>query len=158
VGTPYFLAQGGASLYDTYKKFKDGGLNSGNIINAVGSDPFVRQLAGEILGNKMGMNGGNVSQLLLRGIGQAVNPQMQVLFQSVGFRTFQFDFTLTPYSEMEAKMIKDIIFQFKYASAPEINKNGVFGSQGMFFKVPDMFDIQFYYNGKINFKHNLLII
>ncbi len=149
LGTPYFLAQGGASLYDTYKNFEGGGLNTGNIVNAVGSDPFLRQLAGQTLG-KLGMNGDAVSQLLLRGIGQAVNPQMQVLFQGLDFRRFQFDFTLTPYSAEEAKTIKDIIYQFKYASAPEINKNGVFGSQGMFFKVPDMFDIKFYYNGTEN--------
>lgn len=149
LGIPYFLAQGGASVYDTYKKFKDGGLNPDNIMNAVGSDPFLRDLAGSVLGNA-GMKGEDVSQLLLRGIGQAVNPQMQVLFQGVGFRSFQFDFTMTPYSAEEAKMIKDIIFEFKYASAPKINRNGVFGSQGMYFQVPDMFDIQFYYNGKIN--------
>jgi hypothetical protein len=149
LGTPYFLAQGGASLYDTYKKFESGGLNAGNIVNAVGSDPFLRQLAGTALG-KIGFDGEATSQLLLRGIGQAINPQMQVLFQGLDFRRFQFDFTMTPYSVEEAKMIKDIIFQFKYASAPEINRNGVFGSQGMYFKVPDMFDIQFYYNGKIN--------
>ena len=149
LGVPYFLAQGGASLFDTYNKFKDGGLNPDNIMNAVGSDPFLRELAGQVLG-KAGMNAQNVSQLLLRGIGQAVNPQMQVLFQAIGFRTFQFDFTMTPYSAEEAKTIKDIIFQFKYASAPKINRNGVFGSQGMYFQVPDMFDIQFYYNGKIN--------
>lgn len=152
LGTPYFLAQGGASLYDTYKNFEGGGLNPGNIVNAVGSDPFLRQLAGQTLGNipKMGINGDAASQLLLRGIGQAVNPQMQVLFQGLDFRRFQFDFTLTPYSAEEAKTIKDIVYQFKYASAPEINKNGVFGSQGMFFKVPDMFDIKFYYNGTEN--------
>jgi hypothetical protein len=154
LGTPYFLAQGGASLYDTYKNFEGGGLNPGNIINAVGSDPFLRQLAGQSLSSgklsKLGIDGDAASKLLLRGIGQAVNPQMQVLFQGLDFRRFQFDFTMTPYSAEEAKTIKDIVYQFKYASAPEINKNGVFGSQGMFFKVPDMFDIKFYYNGTEN--------
>jgi hypothetical protein len=151
LGIPYFLAQAGSSAVDAYKKIEKGGFNEGNIINAIGSDPFLRQFAGAALG-KAGLvaDGGNVSQLLLRSIGQAINPQMQVLFQGTGFRTFSFDFTMTPYSEEEAKIIKKIIYQFKYASAPEINKNGVFGSQGMFFKVPDMFDIQFYYNGKIN--------
>lgn len=151
LGKPYFLAQAGASAAEAYSNMK-GELNPGNIINAVGSDPYLRQLAGDILGEKnvLGINGPAVSQLLLRGIGQAINPQMQVLFQGIDFRRFQFDFTFTPYSAEEAQIIKNIIYEFKYASAPEINKNGVFGSQGMFFKVPDMFDIKFYYNGTEN--------
>jgi hypothetical protein len=152
LGTPYFLAQAGSSVIDAAENLTKGGTPSvANILNAAGNDPFVRQIAGSLLG-KTGLvaDGQAVSQLLNRGIGQAVNPQMQVLFQSVGFRSFQFDFTFTPYSAEEAQAIKNIIYEFKYASAPEINKNGVFGTQGMFFKVPDMFDIQFFYDGKIN--------
>jgi len=161
LGKPYYLAQAGSSLIDAFKNLQGG---AGGIINAIGSDPFVRQAVAGIVndngvqrGNKgsnafsgLGIQGGDVSKLLLRGIGQAVNPQLQVLFKGIGFRTFQFDFTMTPYSAEEAQMIKNIIFQFKYASAPEINRNGVFGTQGMFFQVPDMFDIQFYYGGKEN--------
>jgi hypothetical protein len=152
LGTPYFLAQAGSSVIDAAENLTKGGTPSvANILNAAGNDPYVRQIAGTLLG-KAGLvaDGQAVSQLLNRGIGQAINPQMQVLFQSVGFRTHQFDFTLTPYSAEEAQAIKNIIYEFKYASAPEINRNGVFGTQGMFFKVPDMFDIQFFYNGKIN--------
>jgi hypothetical protein len=152
LGLPYFLAQAGSSVADVIKKItKDGVPSESAIINAIGSDPFLRQAAGGILG-KAGLvaEGGNVSQLLLRGVGKAINPQLQVLFQGTGFRSFQFDFTLTPYSKLEADTIKEIIKAFKYAAAPEINRNGVFGTQGMFFKVPDMFDIQFYYEGKIN--------
>ena len=152
LGTPYFLAQAGSTVIDAVKNLTESGTPSvANILNAAGNDPYVRQIAGTLLG-KAGLvaDGQAVSQLLNRGIGQAINPQMQVLFQSVGFRTHQFDFTLTPYSAEEAQAIKNIIYEFKYASAPEINRNGVFGTQGMFFKVPDMFDIQFFYNGKIN--------
>jgi len=163
LGKPYYLAQAGSSIIDALRKMGTD-HSMGNIINAIGSDPFLRQAAGGIVndngvkrGDKgsnafsgLGIQGGDVSKLLLRGIGQAVNPQLQVLFKGIGFRTFQFDFTMTPYSKTEADMIKKIIYEFKYAAAPEINRNGVFGTQGMFFKVPDMFDIQFYYDGKEN--------
>jgi hypothetical protein len=163
LGSPYYAAQAGSSVIDAFKKMGTD-YSVGNIINAIGSDPFLRQAVGGIVNDNgakrgkegsnafsgLGIQGGDVSNLLLRGIGQAVNPQLQVLFKGIGFRTFQFDFTMTPYSKLEADMIKEIIFQFKYAAAPEINRNGVFGTQGMFFKVPDMFDIQFYYEGKIN--------
>jgi hypothetical protein len=156
LGTPYFLAQAGSSLINASENLLKGGTPSvENILNAVGNDPYLRQAAGGYLEGK-GLvargQGGAVSQLLNRGIGQAANPQMQVLFQSVDFRTFQFDFTFTPYSAEEALAIEKIIYEFKYASAPEINKNGVFGTQGMFFKVPDMFKIKFFYNGEENKK------
>ena len=156
LGTPYFLAQAGSSVIDAAENLIKGGTPSvANILNAAGNDPYVRQVAGTLLG-KAGLvkDGQAVSQLLNRGIGQAINPQLQVLFQSVGFRTFQFDFTLTPYSAEEALAIEKIIYEFKYASAPEINKNGVFGTQGMFFKVPDMFKIKFFYNGEENRRVN----
>jgi hypothetical protein len=163
LGSPYYAAQAGSSVIDAFKKMGTD-YSMGNIINAIGSDPFLRQAVGGIVNDNgvergkkgsnafsgLGIQGKDVSQLLLRGIGQATNPQLQVLFKGIGFRTFQFDFTMTPYSKLEADMIKKIIFQFKYAAAPEINRNGVFGTQGMFFNVPDMFDIQFYYEGKIN--------
>jgi hypothetical protein len=154
LGTPYFLAQAGSSVINAAENLLKGGTPSvANILNAAGNDPYVRQVAGTLLG-KAGLvaDGQAVSQLLNRGIGQAVNPQMQVLFQSVDFRTFSFDFTFTPYSAEEALAIEKIIYEFKYASAPEINRNGVFGTQGMFFKVPDMFDIQFFYDGRENRK------
>jgi len=154
LGTPYFLAQAGSSLINASENLLKGGTPSvENILNAVGNDPYLRQAAGGYLERKglvASGQGGAVSQLLNRGIGQAANPQMQVLFQTVDFRTFQFDFTFTPYSAEEALAIERIIYEFKYASAPEINKNGVFGTQGMFFKVPDMFDIKFFYDGKEN--------
>jgi len=154
LGTPYFLAQAGSSVINAVGEMASGGPPTvANILNAAGNDPYLRQFAGTLLG-KAGLvkDGQAVSQLLNRGIGQALNPQLQVLFQSVGFRTFQFDFTLTPYSAEEALAIEKIIYEFKYASAPEINRNGVFGTQGMFFKVPDMFDIQFFYDGRENRK------
>jgi len=156
LGTPYFLAQAGSSVINAVGNLTSGGTPSvANILNAAGNDPYLRQFAGTLLG-KAGLvkDGQAVSQLLNRGIGQAINPQLQVLFQSVGFRTFQFDFTLTPYSAEEALAIEKIIYEFKYASAPEINKNGVFGTQGMFFKVPDMFKIKFFYNGEENRRVN----
>ena len=38
---------------------------------------------------------------------------------------------------------------FKYHSAPQIEKNGVF-EQGLYMKVPDAFNIKFYYGNEEN--------
>lgn len=149
LGQAYYLAQGATSLVDT---FSGQGDTASSYINKVGNNPFARDLLGKIVGKVAAMDGGNaeaVRELALQAGGYAFNPQLQVLFQGIGFRNFQFDFTLTPYSQEEAKEIQDIIYQFKYASAPEIKKNGWF-EQGMYMTIPDTFNIQFMYEGKEN--------
>ena len=149
LGTAYYLAQGATSLYDTAVGQGD---TASSYINKAGNNPFVRDKLGKFVGSIAQAAGGNaqeVRELALQAGGYAFNPQLQVLFQGIGFRTFQFDFTLTPYSQEEAKEIQDIIYQFKYASAPEIKKNGWF-DQGMYMTIPDTFNIQFMYDGKEN--------
>ena len=144
LGKPYFLAQGAVSLFNT---FKNAGSESAiNTINKAGNDPFVRTAVASLIDKVAGTN---LKDVALNQGGYAMNPQLQVLFRGIGFRQFQFDFVLTPYSQEEANTIKDIIEKFKYASAPEISPNGVF-SQGLFMKIPDVFDIQFLYKGAEN--------
>lgn len=146
LGLPYFLAQGATSAYDNYyKDFMSG--NFKNISNKAANDPYIRTLLASQLGKFAGMN---TQDLLLKGVGMALNPQLQVIFKQVSFRVFQFDFILTPYSKQEADMIKKIVYEFKYAAAPEIQKNNILGGQGLFFKVPDSFSINFFYNGRLN--------
>jgi hypothetical protein len=142
LGTPYFLAQAGVSAYGAYKNMKEGNLT--NIANAVGNDPYAREAIGRFLGGikGLGIDGEAVSKLLNRSAGEAFNPQLQVLFQGIDFRRFQFDFTMTPSNANEAKQIQKIIYAFKYASAPEI-QIGKLGDT-MFFKVPDTVAVKFY--------------
>lgn len=143
LGRPYFLAQAGVSLFDKYKNSSGTGFDISKMVNAVGDDPYVRSLLGSAVAGEGG------AQLLTAAVGQALNPQLQVIFSGVGFRTFQFDFTLTPYSAEEAKTIQNIVFAFKLAAAPEVQASSVFG-QGLFYKVPDRFRIRFLYDGTEN--------
>jgi hypothetical protein len=39
------------------------------------------------------------AKLLLRGQGYAFNPQQQILFEGIDFRTYTMSFTFTPYSQ-----------------------------------------------------------
>ena len=144
LGKNYFLAQGAVSLYNT---FKDSGSEPlVNTINKAGNDPFVRSIIAKGIDKAFKTNIGEVA---LQSGGYAMNPQLQVLFRGIGFRDFQFDFVLTPYSQEETNIIKQIIEKFKYASAPEIDTNGAF-NQGLFMKIPDTFDIKFMYKGAEN--------
>ena len=93
-------------------------------------------------------NGGDIGRLGLQKAGYAVNPQLQVLFQGIGFREFSMNFTFTPYSKDEAQMVEKIIKMFRKNAAPKI----VTGAAGMFFVPPSSFGIEFMFNGIEN-KH-----
>jgi hypothetical protein len=108
-------------------------------------------------GSKIPLAGGAVSmisnaansdlgRLALATQGLALNPQNQMLFDGIDFRTYQLAFTFTPYSRQEARTVRDIIKQFRLYAAPQIKE----GAAGMFFIPPATFDLQFLFNGKPN--------
>ena len=152
LGTAYFLGQAGVSITDKFKQMvASGGVTSEKLINLIGNDPYLATEFGKTIesqSNKFG-TGPGVTQLLLNRIGQAINPQVQVIFRQTDLRTFQFDFTLTPYSPEEADSIKEIVKTFRMAAAPQVQPNSTFGT-GIFFNVPHQFDITFMYEGEEN--------
>jgi hypothetical protein len=146
LGKPYFLAQAGTSLTDLL-------MNKGEMTakfgDNVANDPYLRAEAARLLGKLPGV-GGDLQPLALRSLGQAFNPQLQVLFQQVNFRSFQFDFLFTPYSKEETEAVNKIIKTFKFAAAPEIKKGSFGFAESLFVDVPYPFDIEFLYKGKAN--------
>lgn len=94
-----------------------------------------------------GVSSGAAS-LLGQKAGYAVNPQLQMLFQGIGFRSYQMAFTFTPYSRDEAKQVETITKLFRTHAAPKITT----GSGGMFFIPPSSFNLKFLFNGAEN-KH-----
>lgn len=71
--------------------------------------------------------------------GIASNPKKEMVFEGVGFRTFDMDYKLVPRSEQEAKNIKAIIHMLKYHMHPEYRTDGNYT-----FIYPSEFDITFY--------------
>lgn len=92
----------------------------------------------------------NAAKLLMASQGLAVNPQQQLLFESITFRDYQLMFTFTPYSKEEADQVAKIVSLFKQHALPEITNYAA----GMFFKVPSTFNLKFLFNGKENEKIN----
>lgn len=86
----------------------------------------------------------SAADLGLKGMNLALNPQMEVLFTNMDFRTFQFDFLFTPRDKDEAEQVKAIVQAFKFHQAPELD------SSGRYFIVPSMFNIKFYFQGEEN--------
>jgi len=77
-------------------------------------------------------------------LGQVINPNLEVLFDGIGLRSFDFNWTLVPRNSRESKVIKEIIWQFKKASAPSME------ADGWFMKVPYVFKIQYKQGSKDN--------
>jgi hypothetical protein len=71
--------------------------------------------------------------------GIVLNPQQQLLFDGIDFRTFQMSFTFTPKNGSESSTIQTIIQKFRSHAAPKIGTSAA----GAFFSVPDSFIISF---------------
>ena len=88
----------------------------------------------------------NLSSAISLASRMAINPHQEVIFNGIGFRTFQFSFRFTAQSEAEALNVDNIIRAFKFYSAPEILDN----TAGRYWVYPGEFDIEFYANGQPN--------
>lgn len=108
------------------------------------------KIAGSVVQNVTSAVTSDATKLAMRKAGYALNPQQQLLFQGIGFRTYQMTFTFTPNSRDEADQVDKIIKMFKKHASPRL----VTGTGGMFFVPPSQFEIKFLFNGTENKKIN----
>ncbi len=80
-----------------------------------------------------------------KSLGQAVNPQMEVVFQSVPFREFAFPFEFAPKNPAENDNVHKIINMFKFHMMPEYQ-----GTTKGYFNTPSEFQITYMYRENIN--------
>ena len=90
----------------------------------------------------VGTLGGNVTAegVLARTSGQVLNPNMELLFQGVQLRSFNFTFNLAPREESEAKAIKNIIRTFKASMAAKTSSGT---GAGLFISSPEIFQLTY---------------
>jgi len=80
----------------------------------------------------------NLTDLGLKALGKAINPQLQLIYKGVGFRTFTMEFLFTPKSKEESDQVSAIVNTFIYASSPRVQGKG-----GMYFTPPSIFNMNF---------------
>ena len=95
-----------------------------------------------------GLQNNDIARLASQSQGYAINPNLQMIFEGIDFRSYQLTFFFTPYSRQEADQVQKIIKAFKKHAMPRALNGGV----GMFFVPPSTFDLKFYFNGSINKK------
>jgi hypothetical protein len=129
-------------------------VKGGTLGNAIGTNPAVLQAIQGTLGGKisgLGINSENLTTLLQRAQGFALNPQLQMVYRGTGLRSFQLSFTFTPKSASEATQVNNIINQFRFYSSPSLAQRTSSITQSttnsMFLVPPSVFEIEFYVNG-----------
>ena len=80
-----------------------------------------------------------------KAFGQAVNPQLEAVFKSVPFRTFEFPFTFAPKNPKEKDSMHKIINMFKFHMLPEYQ-----GTTKGYFNTPSEFQITYMYREERN--------
>ena len=104
------------------------------------ADLITKKLAAEAVN----IFGANVTpnQLLARGNGEILNPNMELLFSDVTIRNFRFSFKLTPRNKKEAEQVKLIIRAFKRNMAPQA-QGGVSNGSQFFLRTPNIFKLRY---------------
>ena len=116
---------------DFWTKIKEA---AGDAMDPQNLDALIRGAAAKAGETISGVNQNQITGGL---IGQVLNPNLEVMFNRVGLRTFNFRWMLVPRNERESRIIKEMIWQFKKASAPEL------AQAGWFTTVPHVFRIQY---------------
>jgi hypothetical protein len=139
------IAEGGIDAVDltkeinTFKTSLDQGLG-GDAKLSTAADLITKKLAAEAVN----IFGANVTpnQLLARGNGEILNPNMELLFSDVTIRNFRFSFKLTPRNKKEAEQVKLIIRAFKRNMAPQA-QGGVSNGSQFFLRTPNIFKLRY---------------
>jgi hypothetical protein len=121
-----------------------GALN--NLINATKSvltSGNAQSLATSYMAAKaVGSLGGNITAegILARTTGQVLNTNMELLFQGVQLRSFNFTFNLAPRFKEEADNVKNIIRTFKQSMAAKTSSGT---GAGLFISSPEVFQLTY---------------
>lgn len=138
-GHPVGIAAGAASVtakgFKSIKEFIKGGGEPGSLssMDTTEAKAAAAEAAGRLfLGDE---------NFALRTLGYAMNPQIDVIYDTPQLRTFTFEFFFAPRSAAESRTVQEIIQLFKFHSAPELLQGG--GVFGRYFVPPSDFDIEF---------------
>ena len=132
--------QGGLQQLNDLRKEIGQRIKEGTGSAAAATNIINKKLASEAV-NIFGANV-TVNQLLARGNGEILNPNMELLFGGPTLRNFKFQFKFTPRNQKESEQVKLIIRAFKRNMAPQA-QGGDLGSGNWFLRTPNVFKIRY---------------
>ena len=87
----------------------------------------------------------NASQIMARNSGQIINQNLELLFNGVSLRPFQFGWDIAPRDKKEAKVVKEMFMQLKMRSSPKRTQGDM-----AFLESPDVFRISYRKGGNVH--------
>ena len=125
------------ALKNAFKTLADG---AGEVL---ANNEVQGSIGAAVAGTAIGALGGNVSadQLISRATGQILNPNLELLFNGVGIRTFPFSFQFFPRNRSEGQVVMDIIRTLKIEMAPTRTVES--DAKGIFIKSPSVFHLKY---------------
>ena len=134
-------SEGAENFGDGLTRLRQAGQSTlDNLKNAAGGLDGIQGFATRFLASKaVGLANVNITpdQILARSEGKILNPNMELLFNGPGLRSFRFQFKLTPRGKREAIEVENIIRTFKKRMAPKVDGSGTF------LKTPDIFELRY---------------
>ena len=99
-----------------------------------------KNMGSELVGGLTGVDSQSIIGFANKAFGQATNPYMEVLYESMAMRTFTYNFTFQPRNQQETDDVQTIIKLFRFHMAPELQ-----GRNERFLTLPSTFDIHYMY-------------
>jgi hypothetical protein len=138
------LAMAGMAAIEGFKGGGDTQTKLRNAINA--ATPGVKEALNAMAEKTIDTIAEGAATLMAIERGTVRTPRMEMMFEGVGRRTFSYEFTFTPKSEQEAKIIEEIIYHFKFYAMPKYSNPNTRREMD----IPGTFDIQYMYRGGEN--------
>ena len=142
---------GELGIQDTFKKMTDqaGQGDLKGMLATAAESPMGSVLARTIssagnLPRELGLGELNVSGAIRSATRTVRNPYKEQIFQTMGFRSFAFEYKFAPRNEKELRDVMEIVALFKSHMHPEKDLNG------LFFTFPSEFQIEYVYKNREN--------
>jgi len=141
------LAALGVTDKNAMDSLRDSGFNGlkNTIQETFSGDTTRGMILGSALSSRILAAGGfnvDANAILSRGAGVAPQSNLELLFQSPALRTFDFAWKMTPRSEREARITKNIVRFFKQGMAAR-KQEGLAGGPSLFLGAPNIFQVQY---------------
>lgn len=145
------MNQGGGALESILGEFNNGLVSMFDAVrgNQKLSEAAFRVGLARVIDKGSMINSGVANALTLQNR-TIINPNIRALFRGVGLREFTFQFKMIARSQLEAEVIRQIVQHFREEMYPGIHEIAELGGADIGFKFPNVFQIQFNYNGVLN--------
>ena len=135
------LRDTGKNLFANIQAFVGGTEGTGDLLASLADAGKV--LGRQVLQGALEVTFPGASGFFTKLTGRALNPRMELAFQNVPFRNFQFEFDFAPKNIKEVESVNKIMQLFKFHMLPDV-------SNEKYMITPSEFQISYFYRDKKN--------